>query len=202
MKKILFAVFIAINALPVTAQKLMDVYKKGTVKLVADPSYALENNWDIIFKTYYDTIYDTPMGDRKSLKVMPDGSVVVNHATAITIRSLLQWKFEKEFGIKTSKGELYKRIDAIEGILNNNTFFTGLDNMGNMVCFDFNGNYKKTLKLNYMSKQLVPMPNNKIAVVGWVLWSTKIREFVAIVDYETNHEKVIWDYLHPTISEP
>jgi hypothetical protein len=41
---------------------------------------------------------------------------------------------------------------------------------------------------------MIPLPNNKIAVVGWVLWSNKIREFVSIVDYETNAEKVIWEY--------
>jgi hypothetical protein len=134
------------------------------------------------------------MGNRKSLKIMPDGSVIVNH----TYRNFYSkfsptGKFEKEFGIINTKGEQYKKINAIEGIINNNTFFTGLDNMGNMICFDFNGNYKKTLKLNYMTRQMIPLPNNKIAVVGWVIWSNKFRDFVSIVDYETNEEKVIWE---------
>jgi hypothetical protein len=174
MKKLLFTLLLTVTALSVCAQKLIDVYKKGTVKLVPDNEYAQGNNWDNVFKTYYDTIYSTPMGNRKSLKILPDGSVIVNH----TYRNFYSkftpaGKFEKEFGIINSKGVQYKKINAIEGIINNNTFFTGLDNMGNMICFDFSGNYKKTLKLDYMTRQMIPLPNNKIAVVGWVLWSTK-----------------------------
>ena len=195
MKKLLLTVILAVSALSISAQKLIDVYKKGIVKLVPDTEYAKGNNWDVVFKTYYDTIYKTPMGNRKSLKIMTDGSVIVNH----TYRNFYSkfspdGKFEKEFGIISSKGVQYKKINAIEGIINNNTFFSGLDNMGNMICFDFNGNYKKTLKLNYMTRQMIPLPNNKIAVVGWVIWSNKFRDFVSIVDYETNNEKVIWEY--------
>jgi hypothetical protein len=135
------------------------------------------------------------MGNRKSLKLLPDGSVVVNHAYRNYYAKFYpSGKFDKEFGIKNSKGEQFKKINSIEGIINNNTFFTGLDNLGNMICFDFNGNYKKTLKLDYMANQMIPLPNNKIAVVGWSIWKSKFRDFVAIVDYETNQQKVIWEY--------
>jgi hypothetical protein len=103
-------------------------------------------------------------------------------------------KFVKKFGIKNSKGVPFKKFNQITGVVNNNTFYTGLDNMGNMLCFDFNGNYIKTLKLNYMVSQMITLPNNRIAVVGWVLWKEKIREFVSIVNYETNEEKVVWEH--------
>ncbi len=195
MKRILLIILLTATAVTGSAQKLTDIYKNGLVKLIPDPEYGQGNNWDIVFKTYYDTIYNTAMGNRKSIKMMPDGSVIVNH----TYRNFYSkfspaGKFEKEFGIINSQGVQYKKINGIEGIINNNTFFTGLDNMGNMICFDFNGNYKKTLKLDYMTRQMVPLPNGKIAVVGWVIWSNKFREFVSIVDYETNEEKVIWEY--------
>ncbi|HEX7585051.1 MAG TPA: hypothetical protein VF373_10210, partial [Prolixibacteraceae bacterium] len=111
-------------------------------------------------------------------------------------------KFVKEFGVKNSKGIQFKKINQIQGIVNNNTFYTSLDNMGNMVCFDFNGNYVKTLKLNYMTKQMITLNNNKIAVVGWVLWKEKIREFVSIVNFETNEEKVIWENYTDRSCEP
>ncbi|MGD0756320.1 MAG: hypothetical protein ABR927_14805 [Bacteroidales bacterium] len=195
MKKLICIIFLTVTALSVSAQKLIDVYKKGTVKLIPDTEYGQGNNWDNVFKTYYDTLYNSPMGNRKSLILMPDGSVIVNHRYRNYYSKFSSTgKFEKEFGITNSKGLKYKEINAIEGIINDRTFFTVLDNMGNMVCFDFNGNYEKSLKLNYMTRQMIPLPNNKIAVVGWVLWSNKIREFVSIVDYETNAEKVIWEY--------
>jgi hypothetical protein len=49
---------------------------------------------------------------------------------------------------------------------------------------------------------MITMPNNKIAVVGWVLWSDKIREFVSIVDFDTNKEKVIWEHFTDRTGEP
>jgi hypothetical protein len=198
MKKLLYAVFIAVIALPASAQKLIDIYKNGTVKLVPDLSYGQNNNWEVVFKTYYDTLYNTPMGDRKSLKIMPDGSVVVNHRYRNYYTKFSpNGKFEKEFEVKNKQGVAFKKTDAIEGIINGNTFFTGLDNMGNMICFDFNGSYIKTLKLDYATKQMISLPNNKIAVVGWVIWSTKFRDFVAIVDYETNQQQIIWEQFTP-----
>jgi len=195
MKKSILIVFLTAIALSGSAQKLIDIYKKGIVKLIPDTEYSQGNNWDNVFKTYYDTLYNSPMGNRKSLIIMPDGSVIVNHRYRnFYTKFSPTGKFEKEFGIMSTKGVQYKKTNAIEGIINNNTFFTGLDNMGNMICFDFNGNYQKTLKLDYMTQQMIPLPNNKIAVVGWVLWTDRIREFVSIVDYETNIEKVIWEY--------
>jgi len=79
------------------------------------------------------------------------------------------------------------------GVVNENTLFTGLDNMGKMTCSDFDGNFKKTLVLDYMAKDIIAIDNEKFAIVGWVLWSKKIRSLISIVDYSTNDEKVIWE---------
>ena len=178
----------------VSAQNLIDIYKKGSVKLIPDTGYAQNNNWNQVFETYYDTIYNTPMGNRKSLKLLPDGSVVVNHQYRNYYSKFsADGKFVKEFGIKNSKGKKIKRINAIEGVINNK-LFTKLDNMGNMICCDFDGNYIKTLKLDYMSKQMIPISDTKIAVLGWVIWKNQFRDFVSIVDYETNEENIIWEH--------
>ena len=205
MKKFTFALLILFLAMSGSAQKLIDVYKKGVVKLVPDAEYAQGNNWNKVFETYTDTLYGKPMGNRKSLLVMPDGSVVVNHAYRNYYTKFSpNGRFEKEFGVKSSSGQPFKKVNHIAGIINNNTFYTGLDNMGKMVCFDFNGNYIRSLKLDYMTREMIPLPNKKIAVVGWAIWEKKFRDFVAIVDYETNSEKVIWEEYTdrcPTIGE-
>jgi hypothetical protein len=181
----------------ISAQSLLDVYKKGVVKLTPDTEYAQDNQWDKVFETYYDTLYNRPMGNRKSIVLMPNGSVVVNHAYR-NFYSLFDanGKFVKEFGITGSSGKRFQKTNAIQGVINNN-FFTGLDNMGKMICFDFNGNYVKTLTLDYMTKGMIPMSNNKIAVVGWVIWKDRFRDFVAIVDYQTNEQKIIWEQFTP-----
>lgn len=193
MKKIIYTALIVCFGMIASAQNLLNLYKSGTVELIPDTEYAQNNDWDKVFKTYYDTIYNKPMG--KSLVIMPNGSVIVNHAYRNYYSKFSpNGSFQKEFGITNSKGSRFKKTKHIVGIVNNNTFYSGLDNMGNMVCFDFAGNYKKTLKLNYMTFQMMPLPNGKIAVVGWVIWKTKFRDFVAIIDYETNEEKVIWEH--------
>ena len=203
MKTLLFSLVVAACVMSVSSQGLSDLYKKGTIRLIPDEEYAAGTNWDEVFRTYYDTLYGRPMGNRKSLRIMPDGSVVVNHAYRNYYTKFSPGgEFEKEFGIINSSGRQFEKINSIEGIINNNKFFTGLDNMGNMICFDFNGNYVKTLKLDYMARQMITLPNNKIAVVGWVIWQTKFREFVAIVDYETNDQKIIWDHFTERSCKP
>lgn len=194
MKKLVILICLMFSMNHISAQSLMEIYKKGTVKLAPDTEYAQGNQWDKVFETYYDTLYNRPMGNRKSIIMMPNGSVLVNHMYR-NYYSLFDpnGKFVKEFGITGSSGKQFKNTNPVEGVINNN-FFTGLDNMGKMVCFDFNGNYVKTLTLDYMTKGMIPMTNNKIAVVGWVIWKDRFRDFVAIVDYQTNEQKIIWEH--------
>jgi hypothetical protein len=178
-----------------SAQNLLDIYNKGDVKLVPDKEYANGNNWDRVFETYNDTIYGAPMGNRKNLKVLPDGSVVVSHEYRNFYTKFSPGgKFEKEFGFVNKHGKRFQKSKKIEGVIDGNKLFTQLDNVGNMQCCDFNGNYIKTLKLDYMTRQMIPLTDKKIAVVGWVIWKESIRDFVAIVDYDTNKEIVVWEH--------
>ncbi|MGA3013735.1 MAG: hypothetical protein ABSD71_06840 [Bacteroidales bacterium] len=195
MKRIASALIISFLASSMYGQKLLNIYKKGTVRLIPDTEYGKGNDWNKVFKTYFDTIYNTPMGNRKSLVITPDGSVVVNHRYRnYYSRFSPTGRFEKEFYVMDQKGLPLKKLTEIEGIINDNTFLTEPDNMGNMLCFDFNGRYVKTLKLNYKTNQIVPMPNNKIAVVGWVIQKKSYCDFVAIVDYSNNFQKIIWQH--------
>ena len=195
MKKIASALIISLLASSMYGQKLLDIYKKGTVRLIPDTEYGKGNDWNKVFKTYYDTIYNTSMGNRKSLVIMPDGSVVINHRYRnYYSRFSPTGRFEKEFYVIDQKGLPLKKLTEIEGIINDNTFFTEPDNMGNMLCFDFNGRYIKMLKLNYMTNQIISLPNNKIAVVGWVIQKKSYCDFVAIVDYSNNAQKIIWQH--------
>lgn len=195
MKKSILSIICFAMAFSVYSQKLIDLYKKGTIRLIPDTEYAKGNDWNQVFRSYNDTTLGKGIGARKSLILMPDGSVVVNHAYQ-NYYSLFspEGKFVKEFGIRNAKGQQLSKIQTIEGIINNNTFYTGLDNMGNMNCFDFNGKLIKKMKLNYSAKQMVTLPNRKIAVVGWVIWKDYFRDFVSIVDYNTNSEHVIWEH--------
>ncbi len=193
MKKLLIIILSIILSFQLSGQKLLNIYKSGNVVLTPDPDYGQNNDWDVVFKTYYDTIYNKPMGERKSLKLMPDGSVVVNHEYRDFFSKFLpNGAFEKEFSINGKVGVQKKYSFEILGI-NDNTFYTDLDQLGNMLVLDFDGNYKRKLKLDYAGKQMITLSDKKIAVVGWVLWSEKIRHFVSIVEYETSEQHDIWE---------
>ncbi|MFW5663729.1 MAG: hypothetical protein ACOCYD_01675 [bacterium] len=182
----------------VSSQTLLETYESGTVKLVADPAFGQDVNWDKVFESYNDTLYGRWRGDNKSLTVMPDGSVIVSHTYKdFYTRFDANGRFVEEFGVKGPDGSHFQSLRHIQGVLDDNIIFSGLDNMGNMVCFDTQGNVVKTLKMDYMAREVIALPNNNLALVGWVLWSDKVREFVAIIDYETNEEKIIWDHFDP-----
>lgn len=176
-----------------SAQTLLDIYKKGTVKLVADTEFAKGNDWDNIFRDYDNKIGNEQVGNRKSVHLLPDGSFVVNHAYNKTYTKFSpEGKFEKEFNIKNSSGHALRR-SSIKGVLDNEILFTDVDNSGRMYCTDLDGNLLKTLKVNYMDRNIIALPNRKFAIVGTVLWKDRFRELVAIKDYETGDEKIIWD---------
>ena len=101
---LLFLVLI-IPAGIVSAQKLVDIYKNGPVKLVADQTYGAKNNWEALFNLYYDTLRrDVGREDAKKIIIAPDGSIFMSHRNRHEI-----WKFGpdgnlvKKFGVKGGK---------------------------------------------------------------------------------------------------
>lgn len=197
MRNIITVIGILLLASNINAQQLLGIYKNGPVKLVPDKEFAKTNDWNIVFETYNDTMYNKHIGKRKSLLVLPDGSFLVNHAYRNFFTKFdPDGTFEKEFSIKNSSGKVMK-TPGIIGVLNKEIYYTGVTNTGKMYCADLDGNFIKTLTLDYMTKQIIPLPGKKLAVVGWVIWSDRFRDFVSIIDYETNEDKIIWDHFTP-----
>jgi len=197
MKKSLIVLLsIALTAaLPASAQKLVELYKKGTIHLVPDKTFAQGNDWNTVFHSYQDSMGNRNVGARKSLMLLPDGSVIVNN----TYRNFYtkfnaQGKFVKEFNLKSTKGKVFKKTEPALGVINGNTIYCGIDNPGNMYLMDFNGNWVKTLKLNYSSGQIVALPNNKLVTVGTSINDGAIRNFVSIVNPVDNKEQIIWEH--------
>jgi hypothetical protein len=195
MKRSALALFLAIITASLSGQNLIDIYKKGAVRLTPDAEYAKDNDWNRVFRSWTDTMYGSSVGTRKSVGVMPDGSVIVNHRYRnYFTRFSPSGKFEKEVAVTGRNGSPFKQVNEIWGVLDNSKFFTEPDNSGNMYLFDFNGNNVETVKLDYMARQIIALPGNRIAVVGWVIGTKKIRDMVAIMDLSTKKEKIVWDH--------
>ena len=185
------------------AQTLLDKYKTGVINLISDSGYAAGVDWDRALESWSDTMVGRWVGDRKSLMVTPGGSAIVSHHSRdfYTVFSP-GGEFEGELQVKNKQGRPYRSLPHLHGVLDDHILYSGLDNMGIMLCFDKQGSLIKTLHLDYAARQIIPLPGKKLALVGWVLWSGSVREFVAIVDYETNEEQIIWDRFNPRTFSP
>jgi hypothetical protein len=195
------AVFIS----TVSAQKLLDIYKKGPVKLVVDKSYGAKNNWETLFNLYYDTIstYDIPRGNDKRIVVAPDGSVFMSHKNRHEI-----WKFSpdgnflKSFGTKGGKAYQFPMLPSVEPVVDGKYVFT-TDVNARLKFFDLDGNYFKSITLKYMTGDFQPIGNGHILLEGKVMWKTeepgtryiayKWRHVIVNLDIYSGEEKIIYD---------
>ncbi len=194
MKHSIIIILLATLTLYIKAQSIVDLYKNESISLVADKDFGNNNNWNKIFETYYDTTwYGKAIGKRKSLIVLDDGTIIVNNIYRNYYSKFSSnGSFIGEFGINKN-GKKLKKIEPIFGHIGN-TLYTGANNMGEVLFFDINGNYKKSLKLNYSVKQIITLSDTKLAVVGWSIWKNKFHDFVAIVDNSTNKQTIIWEH--------
>ena len=194
MKNLILIISLVLGANSLFAQSLIDVYKKGTVKLIPDMEYAKGNDWGKILKIDPEAKYDDPKGDNKSLVIMPDGSVAVNHYNRNYYSVYDQnGKYKNDYYVTNSTGKKFLSSITIKGV-NNKFFYNRPDAMGNMNCFDFEGKYIKTLVFKHTTKGIIPISGNKYVVVGWSIMQTKFRDFVSVIDFDTNKETIIWDH--------
>jgi hypothetical protein len=203
MKTTIFLAILLIASAMLNGQSLLNKYKSGAINLVPDTEYAAGVDWNRALDNYTDTVLGRWVGDRKSLMITPDGSAMVSHhfRDFYTVFSP-GGVFEGELQVKNKQGKPFRSLPHLHGVLDGHILYSGLDNMGQMLCFDRKGDLIKTLHLDYAARQIIPLPGKKLALVGWVLWSGSVREFVAIVDYETNEEHIIWDQFNPRSFTP
>lgn len=195
MKKYIILLAFLSMSFVARSQQLKDIYAEKQVQLIPDTEFASGNDWDRVFASYTDMMGSTHIGARKSMVILPDGSIVVSHAYRDYYTLFdANGNFVKEFQVTGKSGKRVKKLKHIAGIIGGETLITIADNMGNMRSFDLDGKMVKTLNANYSSRELIVLNDQKIALVGWAIWKEKFRNFVAIIDYETNQEKIIWDH--------
>lgn len=174
------------------SQNLLEMYKNGAVKLVPETNYAQDNDWNQVFRSYYDKMYDTYVGKRKYVTVLSDGSVVVSHSyTDYYTLFDKNGNFVREFSINTGKNK--KLTKPIAGALNDKVLYTKADNLGKIHFVDLKGNIKKIVTVKHSVYDILPLPGDRLLVTGFVV-GKKCRDIVSIVDYNTGEQKVIYSY--------
>ena len=195
MKTILLLSITLICCLPATfGQTLSQFYTNETVKLEEVSGFAETNDWNNLFSDYNDQWRGKETGKIKHMVVAPDGSIFMSHHTHYEI-----WKFDKdgrflkEFGTKgNGKGQFIMR-PKVEGVLGGKYLYT-TDVQGRMLFFDLDGNYVKSLKLDYMPLRTVPLNDMKIAIYGHVPWKNNTtKRIISIKDFDSGSEKTVWE---------
>ena len=184
-------------------QAFSQFYSNETVNLKEVPEYAAMNDWNNLFSDYHTESGGRGLGKLKQIVVAPDGSIFMSHKTTYAI-----WKFDqngelvKKFGKKgNGKGEFVMRA-TVGGITGGKYLYT-TDVQGRMLFFDLNGNYVKSLKLDYMPLRTIPLSQMKIAIFGHVpMGKGKVKNIVSILDSESGKEKIIWEgFYDPSFTE-
>ncbi len=209
MKRMVLLLFvIIIQAGIVSAQKLVDIYKNGPVKLVADQTYGANNNWESLFNLYYDTLRrDVGREDAKKIILAPDGSLFMSHSNRHEI-----WKFGpdgnlvKKFGVKGGKAYQFPMMPSVHPVVDGKYVFTG-DVNARLKFFDLNGNYFKSLTLDYMTGGFQPIGDGIVLLEGRVMWKNeepgtkniiyKWRHIIVKLNIYTGEEKIIYDFFEP-----
>jgi hypothetical protein len=193
MKYIVTLSLLLITVGGATAQKPADVYQSGTVVLQEDPQYGVGNDWKQVFGIpSVKTDEGESVDPYRSLAVADDGTAFVCNYDSYTIQKFdPSGKLVKTFGQEGSADGQFRNRPTVRGVLDNRYLFTSEHN-GRLTFFDLNGQFVRTQTLDYMPVQCVPLRDNKIAVVGFVIWSgDRSRHIVSILDVTTGEENIV-----------
>lgn len=180
-------------ALQANGQPLLDIYKTGTVNLVPEGGFAQGQNWNEIFPDYSTIVHGNAIGSYKSIAVAPDGSTFVGNYSSYTIQKFdANGKLILTFGKKGKEEGDFKERPTLGGVVNGKYVFTHEHN-GQIKLFTLDGNYAKTLKVDYMPLKVIALAN-KIALVGHVPMEGKVRYVITIIDPETGSQSIIKKY--------
>ena len=186
------------------SQKLIDIYKNGMVKLIPEMTYGANNNWGSLFNLYFDSINFNREEGEKKIITAPDGSVFMSHKNRHEI-----WKFGpdgnfvKSFGSKGGKPNQFPMLPSVETVVDGKYVLTN-DVNARLKLFDLDGNYFKSMKLDYMAGNFQPLSNGEILLEGNVMWrsqepgskyfSFKWRHVIVKLNIYSGEDKIIYDF--------
>ncbi|MCP4723701.1 MAG: hypothetical protein GY863_01630 [bacterium] len=197
MKKII-TIFLVISiafALSGTAHRksLVDIYRSGTLKIEADPEFGKNTDWDTLFSDYYKlSSNNKQIGKIKSLAVSGDGSIFVSNYSSYSIYKFDNTgNFVKEFGREGSKTGDFLMRPTLACALEQEYIITREGN-GRLNFFGLEGNFGKLVKVDYMTRGIIPISDSVIAIAGWVLYSgNRSRYIVSLKNLDTLEETIV-----------
>lgn len=193
MKTTVIALALLLTVVVANGQGLIEIYKKNPVVLEEDLTFGIKNNWKELFYDIGATRDQGKDGKNKAIVIASDGKIFMSHRSRHSISMYdRDGNYLKEFGQKGGKESDFIYMPTVIGIMDDKYLVTTAVD-GRMLFFDLNGNWVKTIRLNYLPLDNAILEGGKIAMLGHTSWTNRVRTFVAIKDIETGKEKIIWD---------
>jgi hypothetical protein len=197
MKKCIgFMIFMMFSTVLMPAD-LIDVYKKGPVKLVPDPDFGKNTDWGKLFFDFHEgSQTGKPIGLLKDIAMADDGSIFISNYSQYTIFKFdKDGNFIKKFGKKGNKtGEFFWRPSSISIL--DNRYLTVRIYHGRIHLFDLDGNFVKRMQMDYPILECVALKNNKLGIAGSVPYhGRRSKELIAIKDTDTEIEDILTFYM-------
>lgn len=156
MKKIFIALTIILPISFSFSADLIDAYKKGEIKVIPDPEFGTNTNWDILFRDV----------DRW-FAFLPDGSFFRSCTKNNKI-----YKFDEQGNLIFEFGQYGQGPGDLNSpgelsILDEKYLVVGEYALSRRISiFDFDGKFVKLLKINYHANSCISLKNNKIAIAA------------------------------------
>lgn len=194
MKKMILSIALALCVVASYGQNLTQMYKNGVVNLQEDAGFGVKIKPEELFYDIDARREDGKDGKNKAIVLAPDGSIFMSHRSRHSITKFdRNGNLVKHFGKKGGNEADFVYMPYVVGILSGKYLATSAVD-GRMLFFDLNGEWVKTIALDYAPLDNAMLANDKFAILGHTSWKTKIRRFVAIKDFNTGAEKVIWEH--------
>ena len=197
MKKCMTFILLLMLSTILMSANLIDVYKKGPIKLIADPEFGKNTDWGKLFFDFHrGSQTGKPIGILKGIAVADDGSIFIsNHSQHNIFKFDEDGNFVKKFGKKGSKpGEFFRRPSSIS-ILDNRYLIVTIYH-GKIHLFDLDGNFVKRIQMDYPIPGCVALKGNKVGISGSVPYRGKqSKKLIAIKDVDTEKEDILTYYM-------
>lgn len=188
-KKLIFKILLSFVVLLIgnfLNAELLDLYKKGRIKLEADPNFGRNTDWELLF-------YDL----NKDFIMAPDGSLFVANSSQHNIFKFNPTgDFILKFGsVGRGPGDFYYPGDL--SILDNKYLVINeYASLRRINLFDLSGHYIKVIKTDHDVFFSIALGNNKVAYLTSAIEGKEpeqmVRKEIIIKDLETGLEKTIF----------
>ena len=183
---------ISLVSIPLMPQSLLNIFKTGKVYLIPDSSYAKNSDWGEIFFGYNDKLEYAQTGSEKEIAVSESGEIFMSLKNHYEI-----WLFDRNgnlksrFGRKGTRPDQFPMMPSIKTIVGNKYYVTA-DVGGRLKIFHLNGEYYKSINIDFLPRDMGVVDDNTLMLSGWVIWKNSNRHIVTKIDIATGETDIVY----------